>query len=85
VFFSIVGTMAPPIRVRLVGPGQNFVPYQVGNDLFTMYGTIMRLLLATLVFVGLANIVMPLSIGTPDVAFPPMNPLSYHLCSPVTG
>jgi cytochrome c oxidase subunit I len=48
------------------------------NELFTMHGTIMLLLLATPLFVGFANEIMPLQIGAPDVAFPRLNLFSYY-------
>ncbi len=49
------------------------------NELFTMHGTIMLLLFATPLFVGFANVIMPLQIGSPDVAFPRLNMFSYWL------
>ena len=44
-----------------------------------MHGTIMLLLFATPLFVGFANELLPLQIGSPDVAFPRLNLLSYYL------
>jgi cytochrome c oxidase subunit 1 len=44
-----------------------------------MHGTIMLFLFATPLFVGFANIIMPLQIGAPDVAFPRLNMLGYWL------
>ena len=35
-----------------------------------MHGTIMLLMFATPLFAGFANVLMPLQIGAPDVAFP---------------
>ena len=49
------------------------------NQLFTMHGTIMLLLFATPLFAGFANVIMPLQIGAPDVAFPRLNMLAYWL------
>jgi cytochrome c oxidase subunit 1 len=49
------------------------------NQLFTMHGAIMLLLFATPLFAGFANVVMPLQIGSPDVAFPRLNMVSYWL------
>ena len=49
------------------------------NELFTMHGTLMLLLFATPLFVGFANELIPLQIGSPDVAFPRLNLLSYYL------
>ena len=56
----------------------HIVSDQVYNQLFTMHGTIMLLLFATPLFIGFANVIMPLQIGAPDVAFPRMNLLSYY-------
>ncbi len=44
-----------------------------------MHGTVMLLLFATPTFAGFANAIMPLQIGSPDVAFPRLNMLSYWL------
>ena len=56
-----------------------FVSKEQYNQLFTMHGTIMLLLFATPLFVGFANVIMPLQIGSPDVAFPRLNMFSYWL------
>ncbi|MGH3314842.1 MAG: cytochrome c oxidase subunit I, partial [Nocardioidaceae bacterium] len=78
-FFLVAGLMAMLIRAELAYPGQQVVEDEVYNQLFTMHGTIMLLLFATPLFVGFANVVMPLQIGAPDVAFPRLNMLSYWL------
>ena len=52
---------------------------EVYNQLFTVHGTIMLLLFATPLFVGFANVIMPIQIGAPDVAFPRLNMFSYWL------
>jgi cytochrome c oxidase subunit 1 len=44
-----------------------------------MHGTIMLLLFATPLFVGFANVIMPIQIGAADVAFPRLNMFSYWL------
>jgi cytochrome c oxidase subunit 1 len=46
-----------------------------------MHGTIMLLMFATPLFAGFANVIMPLQIGAPDVAFPRLNALAYWLFS----
>jgi cytochrome c oxidase subunit I len=79
VFFLIAGLMAMVMRAELARPGLQFVNEEVYNQLFTMHGTIMLLLFATPLFVGFANAIMPLQIGSPDVAFPRLNMLSYWL------
>jgi cytochrome c oxidase subunit I len=77
-FFLIAGLMAMIIRAQLMGPENHLVSDQQYNELFTMHGAIMLLLFATPLFVGLANEIMPLQIGAPDVAFPRMNLMSYY-------
>jgi cytochrome c oxidase subunit 1 len=79
VFFLIAGLMAMVMRAELAQPGLQFVNEEVYNQLFTMHGTIMLLLFATPLFVGFANAIMPLQIGSPDVAFPRLNMFSYWL------
>jgi cytochrome c oxidase subunit 1 len=79
VFFLVGGLMAMIIRAELAQTGNQFVDDEVYNQLFTMHGTIMLLLFATPLFVGFANCIMPLQIGSPDVAFPRLNMFSYWL------
>ena len=44
-----------------------------------MHGTVMLLMFATPLFFAFGNLVMPLQIGAPDVAFPRLNALSFWL------
>ncbi|WP_049573328.1 aa3-type cytochrome oxidase subunit I [Nonomuraea sp. SBT364] len=78
-FFLVAGVMAMIIRAELVQPGTQVVNPDMYNQLFTMHGTIMLLLFATPLFAGFANVVMPLQIGAPDVAFPRLNAVAYWL------
>jgi len=78
-WFLAAGVMALIMRAELASPGQQFVNDELYNQLFTMHGTIMLLLFATPLFFGFANAVMPLQIGSPDVAFPRLNMFSYWL------
>jgi cytochrome c oxidase subunit 1 len=78
-FFLVAGLMAMIMRIQLLGPDNHLVSDQQYNELFTMHGAIMLLLFATPLFVGLANEIMPLQIGAPDVAFPRLNLFSYYL------
>jgi cytochrome c oxidase subunit 1 len=77
-FFLVAGLMAMIMRAQLFGPDNHLISDQQYNELFTMHGAIMLLLFATPLFIGLANEIMPLQIGAPDVAFPRMNILSYY-------
>ncbi|MFD1051300.1 cbb3-type cytochrome c oxidase subunit I, partial [Kibdelosporangium lantanae] len=78
-FFMIGGAMAMLIRSELARPGLQFLSAEQYNQLFTMHGTVMLLLYATPSVFGFANFVLPLQIGSPDVAFPRLNALSFWL------
>ena len=69
--------MALIMRLELARPDMQMLSEDQYNQLFTMHGTVMLLLFATPLFVGFANYIMPLQIGSPDVAFPRLNMLSY--------
>jgi cytochrome c oxidase subunit I len=77
-YFLIGGVMALVIRAQLFAPGLEVVATKEQyNQLFTMHGTIMLLMFATPLFAGFVNVLMPLQIGAPDVAFPRLNALAY--------
>ncbi len=78
-FFLLGGLMAVLIRAELLFPGMQLVSNERFNQMFTMHGTVMLLMFATPLFVGFGNVIMPLQIGAPDVAFPRMNLFSYYL------
>ena len=78
-FFLIGGLMALFIRTELVSPGLQFLSNEQYNQLFTMHGTAMLLFYATPIVFGFANLVLPLQIGAPDVAFPRLNAFSFWL------
>src|SRR6478735_2588730 len=78
VFFCVAGVMALIIRAQLFEPGLEILQTKEQyNQLFTMHGTIMLLMFATPLFAGFANVIMPLQIGAPDVAFPRLNALAF--------
>ncbi|RFU38148.1 cytochrome c oxidase subunit I [Actinomadura logoneensis] len=77
--FLVAGLMAMVMRGELLEPGLQVVSAERYDQLLTMHGTIMLLLFATPTFAGFANVLVPLQIGSPDVAFPRLNTLSYYL------
>ncbi|MCW2688402.1 MAG: cytochrome c oxidase, subunit, partial [Mycobacterium sp.] len=79
VFFFIGGLMALFMRTELAVPGLQFLSNEQYNQLFTMHGTVMLLFYATPIVFGFANLVLPLQIGAPDVAFPRLNAFSFWL------
>jgi cytochrome c oxidase subunit I len=76
-FVFIGGSMAMLMRGELAHPGMQFLSNEQYNQLFTMHGTIMLLLYATPILFAFANLVLPLQIGSPDVAFPRLNAFSF--------
>jgi cytochrome c oxidase subunit 1 len=79
VWFIAAGFMAMLMRGELARPGLQFLSPAQYNQLFTIHGTTMLLLFATPLFIAFGNLVMPLQIGSPDVAFPRLNAFSYWL------
>ncbi|STX33326.1 cytochrome c oxidase subunit I [Kocuria rosea] len=77
-FFCLAGVMALMIRAELFAPGMQILETKEQyNQLFTMHGTLMLLMFGTPLFVGFANVIVPLQIGAPDVAFPRLNALAF--------
>jgi cytochrome c oxidase subunit 1 len=80
VWFCIGGVMALVIRTQLFEPGMEIIDTKEQyNQLFTMHGTIMLLMFGTPLFSGFANVLVPLQIGTADVAFPRLNAFAFWL------
>ena len=59
-FFLLAGIMALMMRAELARPGLQFLTNEEYNQLFTMHGAIMLLLFATPLFIGFANVIVPL-------------------------
>ncbi len=79
VFLLIGGIEATIVRVQLMVPNNHFVSPQVFNRMFTMHGTTMIFFVAMPVLFGFANYLIPLMIGTRDMAFPRLNAWSFWL------
>jgi cytochrome c oxidase subunit 1 len=79
VFFLVAGLFALIMRGELALPGLQLVDYNTYNELFTMHGTAMLFFFATPMVIGLANYLVPLQIGAPDVAFPRLNAFTFWL------
>ena len=77
VFFVFAGVQALVMRWQLAGPNQTVVGPQAYNELFTMHGTTMIFLFNTPVLAGFGNYLLPLQLGTRDMAFPRLNAFSY--------
>ncbi len=82
--FLIGGAMAMVIRAELFAPGLQVVDPQFFNMMTTMHGLIMVFGAIMPAFVGLANWMIPMMIGAPDMALPRMNNWSFWIL-PVAG
>ncbi|MDQ3739158.1 MAG: cytochrome c oxidase subunit I [Actinomycetota bacterium] len=78
-FLAVGGALAGIIRVELAQPGLQVVDEATYNSLFTIHGSVMVYLFAVPFGFALANYLVPLQIGAPDLAFPRLNALSYWL------
>ena len=77
--FFIGGAMALVIRSELFTPGLQIVNPAFFNQMTTMHALIMVFGAVMPAFVGLANWMIPLMIGAPDMALPRMNNWSFWI------
>ena len=77
--FIIGGAFAMIIRAELFQPGMQLVKPEFFNQMTTLHGLVMVFGAIMPSFVGLANWLIPLMIGAPDMALPRMNNLSFWL------
>lgn len=79
VMFFTGGAMAMVIRLELFQPGMQFVEPQFFNQMTTVHGLIMVFGAVMPAFTGLANWMIPIMIGAPDMALPRMNNWSFWI------
>jgi cytochrome c oxidase subunit I+III len=79
VFFALAGLMAAVMRMQLSRPENHIVGPDMYNQLFTMHGTTMMFLFAVPVMQAVASYLLPLMLGTRNVAFPRMNAYAYWI------
>jgi cytochrome c oxidase subunit 1 len=77
--FILGGAMAMVIRLELFQPGLQFVEPEFFNQMTTMHALVMIFGAVMPAFVGLANWMIPLMIGAPDMALPRMNNWSFWI------
>ncbi len=77
--FFIGGAMAMVIRAELFQPGLQFVNPQFFNSMTTIHALVMIFGAVMPAGVGLANWLIPLMIGAPDMALPRMNNMSFWI------
>src|ERR1700681_2506184 len=78
-FLIIGGIEATIMRIQLVVPHNHFVSPQVFNRMFTMHGTTMIFFVFMPIWFGFGTYLIPLMIGTRDMAFPRLNAFSFWM------
>jgi cytochrome c oxidase subunit I len=77
--FFVGGAMAMVIRAELYKPGLQFVDPAFFNSMTTVHALAMIFGAVMPAWVGLANWMIPLQVGAPDMALPRMNNFSFWL------
>ncbi|CAM4087071.1 cytochrome c oxidase subunit I [Pseudoalteromonas byunsanensis] len=77
--FLVGGAMAMVIRAELFQPGLQLVDPHFFNQMTTVHGLIMVFGAVMPAFTGLANWMVPMMIGAPDMALPRMNNWSFWI------
>src|SRR5271170_470167 len=79
IMFFVGGAMAMLIRAELFKPGLQLMDPVFFNQMTTNHALIMIFGAVMPAFVGLANWMIPLQIGAPDMALPRMNNFSFWI------
>ena len=79
VFFLLGGVEAAMMRAQLARPENRLIGPDLYNQLFTVHGTTMMFLFAVPVMTAMGLYLVPLMIGSRDVAFPRLNAYGYYV------
>ena len=78
-FFAAAGVLAAIMRWQLARPDNHLVGPDLYNQLFTMHGTTMMFLFAVPMMLAIGVYLVPLVVGTRNIAFPRMNAFAYYI------
>ncbi len=76
-FFGLAGLLALLMRLQLALPGLHILSPEAYNQVFTMHGTTMMFLFAVPIMEGVGIYLVPLMIGSRDMAYPRLNSFGY--------
>jgi len=79
VFLALGGVLALLMRLQLAGSERRVLSADWYNQVFTMHGANMMFLFAVPVMEAMAIYLVPLMVGTRNIAFPRLNAFSYWL------
>src|SRR3954467_7115287 len=78
-FLFLGGLLAVAMRLQLAGPERQLIGPDLYNQIFTMHGSTMMFLFAVPVMEAMAVYLIPLMLGTRNIAFPRLNAFSYYV------
>ena len=78
VFFVLGGIEAAVMRIQLSRPENDFIGPDLYNQIFTMHGTTMMFLFAVPMMTAIGLYLVPLQVGTRNIAFPRLNAFGYY-------
>ncbi|MER8978030.1 MULTISPECIES: cytochrome c oxidase subunit I [unclassified Mesorhizobium] len=79
VFLGLGGLNAVAMRIQLSGPQRGLIGPDLYNQLFTMHGVTMMFLFAVPIVQATGIYLVPLMVGTRNIAFPRLNAFSYWI------
>jgi cytochrome c oxidase subunit I+III len=79
VFLALGGILAALMRIQLAQPEARLLSADRYNQIFTMHGANMMFLFAVPVMEAMAVYLVPLMVGTRNIAFPRLNAFSYWI------
>src|SRR3954454_16096988 len=79
VFLLLGGVLAIAMRLQLSRPENRLIGGDLYNHIFTMHGANMTVLIGVPVMEAVAVFIVPLMIGTRNIAFPRLNAFSYWI------
>lgn len=78
-FLCLGGLAAVAMRVQLSGPEHDLIGPDLYNQIFTMHGATMMFLFAVPIMQAAGIYLVPLMVGTRNIAFPRLNAFSYWI------
>jgi cytochrome c oxidase subunit I len=78
-FLFLAGLAAVAMRMQLAQPESKLIGPDLYNQLFTMHGTTMMFLFGVPIGEAFAVYLVPLMVGTRNIAFPRLNAYSYYV------
>ncbi|KLK93657.1 cytochrome C oxidase [Microvirga vignae] len=79
IFLFLGGLSAVAMRLQLAQPENELIGPDLYNQLFTMHGTTMMFLFGVPIGEAFAVYLVPLMVGTRNIAFPRLNAFSYYV------